>query len=74
MDPLQEALESLQARNGESMRAYREKLRRYSESKLGNSIVRDCSIHDMRHFTIEQDISIYISKCEKSWVGEYLYS
>lgn len=40
--------------------------------RFGDSIVRDCFINDTQHFTIEQDISIYVSKIEKSWIGEYV--
>jgi hypothetical protein len=65
-DTTQRDLEALRARNAESMGTYHENLRSHSESKLGDSIVRDCSVHDTRHFTIERDISIYVSKTEKN--------
>lgn len=65
----QKELDSLRAQNVRSLQNYHEKLRSHSESKLGDSIVRERSIHDSRHFTIEQDMSIYVTRTEKSWIG-----
>lgn len=72
-DTTQQDLDSLRLQNAKAMHTYKEKLRNHSDSKLGDSIVRDCFIHDSQHFTIEQDISIYVSKIEKSWIGEYMF-
>ena len=48
---------------------YRESLRDASSCCLGDSIVRDCSIHDAQHFSIEQDVSFYVCKTVRSWAG-----
>jgi hypothetical protein len=40
--------------------------------KLGDSIVRDCAIHDLQHFSIAQDISLYVDCCGKGWFGMFL--
>lgn len=37
--------------------------------KLGDSMVRQFSIHDEEHFSIEQDISVYVTKCGNRWIG-----
>lgn len=36
---------------------------------LGDSVVREFSIHDSEHFSIEQALSINISRCGKGWLG-----
>ncbi|KAF2232580.1 hypothetical protein EV356DRAFT_534509 [Viridothelium virens] len=65
----QEKLEYFRTRNERSLSAYIETLRSGSGPRLGDSIVRQCSLHDMQHFSIEQDISIYVVKKDASWVG-----
>ncbi|KAL9095195.1 MAG: hypothetical protein Q9165_002451 [Trypethelium subeluteriae] len=65
----QEKLEGFRTRTERSLGVYLETLRSGSGSNLGDSIIRQCSLHDMQHFSIEQDISIYVCKKEASWVG-----
>lgn len=71
-DTTQQDLDSLRVQNVRAMHTYKEKLRNHSNSKLGDSIVRDCFIYDTQHFTIEQDISIYVKKIGGSWIGEHV--
>ncbi len=66
-----EALESLRTQNSESMETYLVRPKIHANSRLLDSILRSCSIQDVRHFTIEQDISLCIHKGEKYWVCEY---
>ncbi|KAF2178182.1 hypothetical protein K469DRAFT_803890, partial [Zopfia rhizophila CBS 207.26] len=42
---------------------------RESHFPQGSSIVRNFSIHDCRHFSLEQEISVYIAPHGKGWVG-----
>lgn len=65
----QEDLEALRRQTADDMQRYHEQLRSHSACQLGDSVVRQCSIHDPRHFTIEQDISISVTRTEKSWLG-----
>jgi len=57
----QDIIESLREDNKRQLEEYHEKLRSFSKMRLGNSIVRDSSIHDRATFTIEQDISLYVT-------------
>lgn len=65
----QEALDALRSQNSQYLSSYYEKLRSDSGLNLGDSIVRECSVHDMGHFTIEQDISIHVKSTKTSWIG-----
>ena len=38
------------------------------DTGLGNSIVRAYSVHDETHFSIEQDVSIYVSRITGGWI------
>jgi hypothetical protein len=67
----EEELQSVQSENLATKRAYREKLRTHADCSLGDSIVRDCSIHDLSHFSIEQDIYINTRPTRKSWVCKF---
>lgn len=37
--------------------------------KLGDSMVRHFSVHDEEHFSLEQDISVYVTKLGSGWIG-----
>lgn len=39
---------------------------------LGDSVVREFSIHDSEHFSIEQMVSINISQCGNGWLGTWM--
>lgn len=41
-----------------------------SRSGPGDSIVRDYLVHDLTHFTIEQDISVCVTRKENGWIGK----
>ncbi|KAF2815317.1 uncharacterized protein BDZ99DRAFT_435597 [Mytilinidion resinicola] len=62
-------LENLRLQNAKPMNDYHHKTKKLSDSKLGDSILRECSVHDFQHFSIEQDISIHVIKTWKGWVG-----
>jgi len=68
-DDGQSRLEILQAESARSMDEYRKRLRSLSDPSLGDSIIRDCSVHDLQHFSVEQDVSVNICKTENSWAG-----
>ena len=63
-------LDSLRSENAASKQKYRDQLRAHTTCQLGDSILRDCSIHDLCHFSLEQDISIHICATRKSWAGK----
>jgi len=45
-------------------------LRNFEKSRaVGQSIVRDVSLHDESHFTVEQDVSVYVQQRSGSWLG-----
>jgi hypothetical protein len=68
----QGVLDSIRSQTARRMGDYHEKLELQSDRlKTGDSIVQKMSIHDLRHFTIEQDISLYVVPTRKSWVGEF---
>lgn len=54
------------------MDAYLHNLKRNREThlKIGDSIVRRYSVHDEKHFSIEQEISISISRIGRNWIGK----
>jgi len=44
-----------------------------SRTGPGNSIVREYLVHDLTHFTIEQDISLCVTRKENGWVGKKFF-
>lgn len=66
----QSALDKFRVDNRAKLTAYRDKLRGSHDLGPGDSIVRESSIHDLRHFSIEQDISVYVTPYYKSWAGK----
>jgi hypothetical protein len=42
---------------------------RESHLPQGRSLVRDFAVHNYRHFTLEQEISIYVAANNKHWVS-----
>ncbi|KAF2117000.1 hypothetical protein BDV96DRAFT_17233 [Lophiotrema nucula] len=65
----QEHLDSLRSENTAVKQKYKDQLKAHKTCQLGDSILRDCSIHDLCHFSLEQDISIHICATRKSWAG-----
>ncbi|KAH1982797.1 hypothetical protein KXW88_003989 [Aspergillus fumigatus] len=66
-DSEQDTIEILREENKLRLNEYREKLKSLTQMKLGDSIVRDLSIHDLQQFSIEQDISLYVGTCGAGW-------
>ncbi|KAK3935818.1 hypothetical protein QBC46DRAFT_42372 [Diplogelasinospora grovesii] len=63
----QDVIEALRELSQSRLSDYREKLKSLAEMKLGDSIMRDFSVHDLEQFTIEQDISLYVGTCGPGW-------
>ena len=72
-DLSQDELDAARAETHDSMKEYLARLCRNRNFKLqlGDSIVRDFSIHDKEHFSMEQYISINITKAPQGWIGMY---
>jgi hypothetical protein len=65
-----DSIESLRSHNEENLREYQEMLTKDTRSSSpGESIIRCCSILDKQHFTIEQDISIWVNRAGQTWTG-----
>jgi len=62
-----EDLQIIQGDTSAAKKVYREKLRKHEECKLGDSIVRECSVHDLCHFSLEQDIFMNVCRTKNSW-------
>jgi hypothetical protein len=73
-DSEQSSMEALQKENQNQLKEYRETLRNLFKMNLGDPIIRDCAIHDLQHFTIEQDVSVYVNNCGQGWFGKHLGS
>jgi len=68
----QQFIEALRGQNEQLLNTYHEKLRaNHKNLNLGDSIVRECSVYDTRHFAIEQDISIWVGRLGKAWIGKH---
>jgi hypothetical protein len=68
----QEVLEALRGENKVRLKEYRRNLRDLLGMKIGEPMVRDCAIHDLQHFSITQDISLYVDQCGKGgWFGRF---
>lgn len=67
----QRELDAMRKEARASLREYFDGLsrQRNPEAHLGDSIVRDFSIHDKEYFSIEQNISIYITAAQRGWIG-----
>lgn len=68
-DNMQHTLDQFRIDNRANLETYREKLRESYDPGLGDSIVRESSIHDLQHFSFEQDISVYVTAYYNSWAG-----
>lgn len=66
----QESVDKLRLDNVSSMHKYQHELMVGSRFEPGDSVVRDCSILDEKHFIIEQNLSICLNKVGKDSVGE----
>lgn len=60
-------LQDIQGKTMKAKKDYRESLRTHKGCNLGDSIVRDCSIHDLCHFSLEQDIFINVCRTKLGW-------
>lgn len=67
----QSTLNMLRAKNRTDLEAFKEKLKSTDQLALGDAIVRDTSIHDLKHFSIEQDVSVHVTAYHESWAGEW---
>ena len=67
----QKELDTLRRHAKDSMKDYLNGLsrQRITELRLGDSVVQDFSINSLEHFSIEQNISIYITKAPNGWIG-----
>lgn len=65
-------LDTTRQRAEDSWSAYHERLSRGrgGEHRPGDSIVRDFSVHDHDHFSLEQDISVNITSTGDKWLGK----
>ncbi|EED21633.1 hypothetical protein TSTA_088690 [Talaromyces stipitatus ATCC 10500] len=66
-------VESMQRESAGLMDAYLQKIKTRRHSRVGDSIFRDISVHDSEHFTIEQDISVYIGTYQDDWIGYIVF-
>ena len=67
----QHDLNTIRQRAEDSWFTYLERISRGREREHGpgDSIVRDFSIHDQDHFSLEQDISVNITSAGGKWLG-----
>lgn len=65
-------LDTTRQRAENSWASYLERLSRgrKREGRPGDSIVREFSVHDHHHFSLEQDISVHIKFTGDKWLGE----
>jgi len=64
----------LRSRTAKNMESYYQNLKKLSGWKLGNSIVRSFAAHNREEFSIEQLVTVYVSKLEKGggrWLGKH---
>lgn len=64
----QEELDALRLRCSEDMKEYFVPLRK-DKWTLGDSVVRSFSIHDAEHWSIEQEISVYVKPNGSHWTA-----
>lgn len=67
----QSTLKLLRAKNRLYLEAFKEKLNSAHKLALGDAIVRETSVHDLKHSSIEQDVSVHVTSYHESWVGEW---
>ncbi|KAI9794812.1 MAG: hypothetical protein M1816_002940 [Peltula sp. TS41687] len=69
--PDQHQLETWRQEGAKSLRSFVEKLTmgRESDTKSGDSIVREFSVHDHQHFSFEQDMSLHIMNALGGWLA-----
>lgn len=70
-DADQRDIDHLRSHGHSEMRRYLHALNQALESRIGpgDSIVREYLVHDLTHFTIEQDISLCVTRTEDGWVA-----
>ncbi|KAK2737898.1 hypothetical protein FQN57_007349 [Myotisia sp. PD_48] len=61
------SVDAVRRESASIMDTYRDHLEHRFRCNAGDSIIRELSIHDLDHFTIEQDITIYISPKKEGW-------
>jgi hypothetical protein len=57
------------------MKTYLHSLRVGQGWHCGNSIVRSFALHDEQQFSIEQTVTVYVARIDKTidrWIGEWL--
>jgi hypothetical protein len=67
--------ENLQALRDQSSKMINQYLSKLSVARAGtvsqgDSIVRDFALHDRQHFSISQEISIYVGSKDGKWLGQ----
>ena len=65
------SLEFIRSRCENEMSAYLEDLNRGKNVRLCDSIVRKFTVHDLKHFSVEQNISIYLVNNDTNWTRKY---
>lgn len=65
----QKVLEELRAATSRELTNYHDEFR---QAEIGASIVRSFGIHDLHHFSLEQEISVSVNDFEGGWAGMYL--
>ncbi|KAK0615124.1 hypothetical protein B0T17DRAFT_646595 [Bombardia bombarda] len=69
----QDALDHMRDDNKQRLSSYRDRIRRLPHDiKLGDSIVRDSSVHDLQNISVEQDASIYVGRCGSGWFASVI--
>lgn len=64
---------SLRDRNHSFMRRHLDRIRRNKDVKVGDSLLRNCTVHSASSFSLEQDISVAVKRTEKGWIGKKIF-
>lgn len=62
-------IDSLRGKNAEKLRKFQEQMKFDKDIQLGDSFIRYFNTHDEAHFSLEQDISMYVAQSNESWAG-----
>lgn len=67
----QKKLDNLRKVTQEEMQNYNMAFRQGIQTDTGISIVRSFAMHDLNHFSLEQEISLCVNEFGGGWIGEY---
>jgi hypothetical protein len=67
----QKKLDSLRKITQDEMHDYNMQLRQGAHTDTGTSIVRSFALHDLNHFSLEQEISLCVNNFGGGWIGEF---